>query len=73
MRNLYGENHPEIYQNWFNYGNQIRKDIPARAGYLLGYRVARELGKKHSSYEMAGWDLEKIHQKVKITLTLLAN
>lgn len=32
----YDEKHPEIYQNWFNYGKQVRKDIPTRAGYLLG-------------------------------------
>lgn len=68
----YDEKHPEIYQNWFNYGKQIRKDIPDRAGYLLGYHVVKEIGKKQSSYEMAGWDLDKIHKEVKATLALLA-
>lgn len=68
----YDEKHPEIYQNWFNYGKQIRKDIPTRAGYLLGYHVVKEIGKKHSSYEMAGWDLDKMHKEVKATLALLA-
>lgn len=69
---LYDETQLEIYQNWFKHGKQLRKDIPTRAGYLLGYHVAKELGKKHSSYEMAGWDLDKMHKEVKATLALLA-
>lgn len=68
----YDEKHPEIYQNWFNFGKQIRKDIPTRAGYLLGYHVVKELGKKYSSYEMAGWDLDKMHKEVKSTLAQLS-
>jgi len=68
----FDEAKPEIYQNWFTYGRQVRRDIPTRAGYLLGYHVASELGKHHSSYEMAGWDLDRIHTKVKETLASMA-
>lgn len=68
----YDDKNFETTAIWFVYGHQPRKDIPTRAGYYLGYRVVKELAKKHNTNEMAGWDLDKSHEKVKATLLKLS-
>lgn len=68
----FDESKPEVSQVWFIYGQQPRKDIPTRAGYLLGYRVVAELAKRYSSYEMSAWDFDRLHKECKAALTTLA-
>lgn len=58
--------------DWFNVGARIRKDLPPRTGYLLGYRVVKELAKKYSIDEMSGFDMDRLHKEVKSILKLIA-
>lgn len=63
---------PEQSQVWFVFGQTPRKDVPTRAGYLLGYRVVAKLATAYSTYEMSGWDFDRLHREVKATLRTLA-
>lgn len=62
---------PQIFRRWFTYGYQVRKNLPSRAGYLLGYKVVERMSQKHSPQEMSGWTAGQVHAEVKRVLRSL--
>ncbi len=55
----------EIYKTYFLM-NSLNKEIPKRAGYYVGYLIAKELGKSYSLKELSrlsGEPLKKLIQK----------
>jgi uncharacterized protein YjaZ len=69
----FDEAKPEINLKWFSaqYKDQP-KDIPTRAGYLLGFKVAQILAQKHTLQEMVHWKADEIHKQTIAILKLLA-
>jgi uncharacterized protein YjaZ len=58
---------PEVYQKWFNLGSEIRlrKDLPDRCGYLLGFYVVAHLAAgNHSVDEMVHWNAKTAESQV---------
>lgn len=55
---------------FFNYG--YKGYLPPRSGYLLGYRVCQELGKKYPLQELARLGGEQLKTEIHATVTVLA-
>ncbi|MBP5296445.1 MAG: hypothetical protein J6Y94_03850 [Bacteriovoracaceae bacterium] len=65
---------PEIFRKWFTISEEyrLRPEFPARAGYWLGYNVAKLINQKFTLSAMAHWDKDRVHQEVIKALTTLA-
>jgi len=55
---------------FFNYG--YKGYLPPRSGYLLGYRVCQELGKKHSLRELARLGGDQLKAEIHAAIATLA-
>lgn len=62
------------HSRWFKFyeSSPTGPDIPARSGYLLGYRVAQLIAKYYSTNEMAHWNPGQTKAIVQQALTILA-
>lgn len=56
---------------WFS-GQQTQPEIPTRAGYCVGYRLAQYLGKTHSLKTMVEWPPEVSNKKALLALQKLS-
>ena len=66
---------PQFYKKWFAIDPQykLRRDLPQRCGYLLGWRVVQYLAKWHSLQEMIHWKVPQIHKNVQNALKDLSS
>jgi hypothetical protein len=60
---------PESQSLYFRSHERPQHPIPARAGYVVGYRAVQQLGRAYPVADMAGWSLERVHQELRAVLT----
>ena len=59
---------PESQSLYFHMHDQPQHPIPARAGYVVGYRMVQRLAQAHTVAEMARWPLERVNQELRAVL-----
>jgi hypothetical protein len=59
----------QLFLTYFTYGSATGRDgIPPRAGYYVGYRVARELAHRYSLNQLAHLHGDELHRQIVATL-----
>lgn len=63
----------DLHATWFALfaPHSLRKDLPSRCGYLLGYEVVRLLAQTYSVGEMTDWSADEINEHVRGALQTL--
>lgn len=59
---------PELQSVYFHMHDQRQHPIPARAGYVVGYRLVQELARTYSVAEMARWPIDRVYQELRDAL-----
>jgi hypothetical protein len=59
---------PELISRYFHMHDQRQHPIPARAGYVVGYRLVQELARTYSVADMARWPLARVEQEFRDAL-----
>ena len=63
----------DLFRTYFSYDpRREQRGIPPRAGYYVGYVVARRLAARHTLYELAHLKGEELHREIEQTLRELA-
>lgn len=60
-KKLYDPNDRTSYSKWFLLSSKDQ-DIPLRAGYYLGYFVAKDLAEKHGLTTVVNWDYQEVQK-----------
>jgi len=56
---------PMCQSRYFHMHDQPQHPIPARAGYVVGYRMVQQLAKIFTVAEMARWPLARVNQELR--------
>ena len=59
---------PESQSLYFRMHDQPQHPIPARAGYVVGYRAIQQLAQRYTIAEMARWPLDRVLQQLRSVL-----
>jgi hypothetical protein len=60
---------PEYQSRYFHMHDQPQHPIPARAGYVVGYRMVHRLAETFPVAEMARWPIARVNQELRDVLT----
>jgi hypothetical protein len=60
---------PALQSLYFHAHDRPQHPIPARAGYVVGYRLLQELAHANSVAEMARWPLTRVYQELRDALS----
>lgn len=69
---VHSKTHPEVYGHWFLMAKCPSNLSPCRAGYFLGYRVAKKLRQTYTLDQMAHWPFQVAHEKITLILQAFA-
>jgi uncharacterized protein YjaZ len=61
---------PALQSLYFHMHDQPQHPIPARAGYVVGYRVLQRLAQTNTVEEMARWPLDRVCLELRTVLAL---
>jgi hypothetical protein len=61
---------PALQSLYFHMHDQPQHPVPARAGYVVGYRVLQRLAQTYTVAEMARWPLDRVCQELRTVLAL---
>ena len=59
---------PESQSLYFHIHDQPQHPIPARAGYVVGYRMVQQLAQTYTVAEMARWPLDQVFKELQAVL-----
>jgi hypothetical protein len=61
---------PEFQSLYFHMHNLPQTPIPARAGYVVGYRMIQRLAKMYTVAEMARWPMDRVYRELRAVMTV---